>query len=200
MTEAVAQHPEDQRQRPQRGDAAQAQHRSQRVHESFERNGDERERERQDESHAHLRRGRDPQVFVLQSAFDLSAQQCAGRKLILQQHFAHVGEARLDAREQRQHREGGPDHPHPHLVGQRADDREQSRDSQGLHQEQSHRDLDHDDHQRRDVGGAERADVTGAAHHLGHGPRDQREVDRRAADRNQQHQASDEELHDRRGR
>ena len=90
------------------------------------------------------------------------------------------------------------DHPHPHLVRQRADDRKQPRDAQGLHEEETHRDLDHDDDQRRDIGGAEGADEARAADHLGHRPRDQREVDRRAGGRNGQHQRRDEEVDQRR--
>ena len=148
------------------------------------RDGDEDEGERQDEAHAHLRSRRDPQILVLQATSVVAAQQCAGRKLILQQHFTHICEPGLDAREQHQHRESDPEHSHAHLVGEGADDWKQARDAQRFHQEQAHRDLDHDDHERRNVGRAEGADIARAADHFRHRTGDQREVDRRAADRN----------------
>jgi hypothetical protein len=200
VPEAVAQYAQDQRQEAQQPDACQADDGAQRVHEGLERYRHEHQRERQDEAHAHLRRGRDPQGAILNRRRVAAAQQCAGRQLILQQHLTHVGKSRFDARQQQQDGEGDPDHPHPQLVGQCTDDREQPRDSQALHQEQAHRDLDHDDDQRGYIGGLEDADEAGTADHLGHGPRDQREVDRGAADGHQQHHGGNEELHQRRGR
>ena len=123
MTEAVAQHAQHQGQQAQQADAGQSDHRAQGMYEGLERNRHEHQREWQDESHAHLRRGGDPQEAVLDRRL-AAAQQRAGRELVLQQHFAHVGEPRFDAREQQQDGEGDPDHAHAHLVGQRADHRE----------------------------------------------------------------------------
>ena len=69
------------------------------------------------------------------------------------------------------------------------------RDPHRLQQEQPHRRLDEDDHQRGHFGGAQRArDVVAGADHLGHRQRDQLEVDEGAAGRDRHDQERDGEL------
>ena len=78
------------------------------------------------------------------------------------------------------------------------DAREEVRDAQRLEQEEAHRGLDQDDHQRRHLGGAQAGgDVVAGADHLRHRQRDQLEVDQRAAGRDHHDERGDDELGER---
>ena len=197
----AANHTQQGRQGPHTGRGGRAEHAARGVEEGLQRDGHDRQHEGQEEAEAHLRRsGDDPEGRVGGRRHRFAAHEGVGRLLVLNQDFAHQRQARLDRGEHGQQEQEAPGHLDPRRILQSPDHREQVGDAQRFHQEHAGEDFQQDDDQRADFGDLQAADDGVAAHHFGHRPGDQAEVDAGAERRHRQHQGGDHEVGEGRGR